>query len=315
MEFRCKRSFKSEAGGILFWRSHCALLGWPQATSGNSSEAAMAISAMHLVYLDSNHSKQRGKNPHHTQGQTQAESKSSAPKRTSNRIQCKACPAAALQSQQCLESNAPGWEVERGSEHGPRLEDADGSQRRGGSEPLTQTWGTQYVWDLAVWALQACSWNVPPPCPETFHEPKARTALQGGLPSPQHTHNSPTHTSSPKHLALKRISSWPVIFSLSKGSCRLINLLVKESGGVLTTAFQLQAFKPAHVVPKKLNYECSLPCSDLVPSFSARGNRGDSGRATSTLQKWDMLMKILTELDTTTECCKENLHNVTLTVQ
>lgn len=53
----------------------------PQSTPGSSSEAAMAISAMHLVYLDSNQCKLRGKNPHHTQGQTQAEYKSSAPNR------------------------------------------------------------------------------------------------------------------------------------------------------------------------------------------------------------------------------------------
>lgn len=69
------------------------------------------------------------------------------------------------------------------------------------------------------------------------------------------------------------------------------------------------------MAPEELKYDCSLPCSDLVQSLSARGNGGDSGIATSTLQKWDILMKILTDLDTVAECCRENLHNVTLTVQ
>lgn len=71
------------------------------------------------------------------------------------------------------------------------------------------------------------------------------------------------------------------------------------------------------MAPEELNYDCSLLCSDLVQSLSARGNGegDDSGRATSTLQKRDILMKILTEPDTIAECCKENLPNVTLTVQ
>lgn len=80
----------------------------------------MTISAMHLVYLDSNQCKLRGKNPHHAQGQTQAESKSPAPNRRSNKIQCKACPAAALQSQQLQPgreglSMAQGWKMPRES--------------------------------------------------------------------------------------------------------------------------------------------------------------------------------------------------------
>lgn len=48
----CKRPFKRE-GEILLWRSRCTLLGWPQAVPVNSSEAAMAISAVHHMYLDS----------------------------------------------------------------------------------------------------------------------------------------------------------------------------------------------------------------------------------------------------------------------
>jgi len=54
--------------------------------------------------------------------------------------------------------------------------------------------------------------------------------------------------------------------------------------------------------------QCS--CKVFLP-----GQRGDSRRVTSALQKWDILMKILTEPDTIAECCKENLHNITVTVQ
>ena len=39
-----------------------------------------------------NQCKQRGKKPHHTQVQTQAESKTSAPNRRTNRSQCKSLP-------------------------------------------------------------------------------------------------------------------------------------------------------------------------------------------------------------------------------
>lgn len=32
-------------------RNHCTLLGWPQVVPANSSEAAVAISAVHQVFL------------------------------------------------------------------------------------------------------------------------------------------------------------------------------------------------------------------------------------------------------------------------
>lgn len=84
-----------------------------------------------------NQCKQRGKNPHHTQVQTQAESKTSAPNRRTSRIQCKSLPCC---SQECrVEGDARAEEAETGSEHDSRLGDADGSQLRGGSEHLTQT--------------------------------------------------------------------------------------------------------------------------------------------------------------------------------
>lgn len=49
------------------------------------------------------------------------------------------------------------------------------------------------------------------------------------------------------------------------------------SGGGLTAAFQLQTFKPAHTAAEELNYNCSVPCSDLVQNLSAGAMGGTAG--------------------------------------
>jgi len=155
--------------------------------------------------------------------------------------------------------------------------------------------------------------NLNIPSTKTFIKSKARRTY-----SPHHTHHSPTPTSS-ECLRLKGISPSPFShpgcwFSLFlKGSFRWINSLRKESVrgihcSLLTSSSQICSRGSQAAEAWLLS-----PLPDLIQSRFAGGNEEDRGRATS--EKRDILMKILTEADTIAKCCKENLHNVTLTVQ
>lgn len=255
-----KRSFKLEPGGILLWRSHCALLGWPQTTPGNTSEAAMAISAMHLVYLVQSSANGEAKTLTTLRGRVQ----NPAPNRSSNRIQCKACPAAALQSQQLQpRSGEVVWAQPKAGRCWWE------SAKRGDRASDTSLRDSVCVGPVGTASLLLKRGPSRSPRQEQH-------CRQGSIP--QHTHHPPTPTLSSKHLGLHRTTPWPVIVSLSKGSCRLINVLLRESGGDLLQPFNFRLSNLLLWFPRSWTMDvlslAQTSCKVFLPG--AMGGQGES---------------------------------------